>query len=195
MASSALPLLFPAVKIGDEYYGDGALRLTSPLAPAIHLGATRLLVVGTRDTHVLDQVVKGELGYPTIGDLGGYALDTIFNDNLDADVERLERINSLVDGLSHSYPPPDSLKRLNILTLNPSCSLRKIALDHIQEMPPGLRWIIHRQSSKAALGRLESYLLFEPGYIRSLIELGYQDTLLRAQEVKAFLCSQAHSGD
>lgn len=190
MASSALPLLFPAVSINGEYFGDGALRLTSPLAPAIHLGATRLLIVGTRDTYAQDIPPQASPKYPSIGDLAGYALDTIFNDNLEADVERLERINSLIECLNNPEAGPKVLKRIDILSLYPSQSLRKIALKHVKEMPVALRWIIHRQGSKEALGRLESYLLFEPGYVQALVDLGYSDTVARAEEVKAFLSGE-----
>jgi len=189
MASSALPLLFPAVQIGNEYFGDGALRLTSPLVPAIHLGATRLLIVGTRDTHATDNPPKQKAGYPSIGDLGGYALDTIFHDNLEADVERLERINSLIDCQDEAGLVPNGLKRIDVLNINPTRSLRNIALQHVNEMPASLRWIIHRKGAKQALGRLESYLLFEPGYVQALIDLGYKDTLAKTEDIKAFLCS------
>ncbi|PHR94327.1 MAG: patatin [Robiginitomaculum sp.] len=188
MASAALPLLFPAVKIEGEYFGDGALRLTSPLAPAIHLGANKLLIVGTRDKLDPDaEPCDKEARYPTLGDLGGYALDTLFHDSLDADIERLERINDTLDLLSQRARKKTRMEKIATLIISPSRDLREIALEFRKEMPLILRWMLRRQNSSQDLGRLESYLLFEPGYTGSLIDLGYADTMARADEVKDFL--------
>lgn len=194
MGSAALPLLFPAVKIGNEYFGDGALRLTSPLAPAIHLGANRLLIVGTRDrVEANAETVSTPVQYPTLGDLGGYALDTLFHDSLDADIERLNRINHLLDlankNSTKAMKEKTKMKTIATLVINPSRDLKEIAMEHRKEMPRVLRWMLKRQNSSQDLGRLESYLLFEPGYTGSLIDLGYADTLARAEEVCAFLCA------
>lgn len=189
MASAALPALFPAVRIGNEYYGDGALRLTSPLAPAIHLGADRLFIIGTRDmSEYTGPERRSEPRYPSIGDLGGYALDTVFNDNLEADIERLQRINKLISHIPKSKRKNLSVKPIEILAITPSRSLKAVALEHISEMPRSLRWIILRQSPTNSVGRLDSYLLFEQGYINALIELGYADTMAKKNEVSAFMC-------
>jgi NTE family protein len=190
MASAALPALFPAVRIENEYYGDGALRLTSPLAPAIHLGADRLLIIGTRDmSHYTGPEKRAEPRYPSVGDLGGYALDTVFNDNLEADIERLQRINKLIEHISKSKRKNLSVKPIEYLTINPSRSLKAVALEHIDEMPRSLRWIISRQRPTNDVGRLDSYLLFEQGYIGALIDLGYADAMAKKDEVLAFVCS------
>lgn len=189
MASAALPALFPAVCIGNEFFGDGALRLTSPLAPAIHLGADRLLIIGTRDMgRYTAPKTTAAPQYPSIGDLGGYALDTVFNDNLVADIERLQRINGLIEKISKSKRKTLSVKPIEYLTINPSRSLKAVALEHISEMPRSLRWIISRQRPTNDVGRLDSYLLFEQGYIGALIDLGYADTIAKKDEVQAFLC-------
>jgi NTE family protein len=189
MASAALPALFPAVQIGDEYFGDGALRLTSPLAPAIHLGATRLLVIGTRDMRDIQKPERRlKARHPSIGDLGGYALDTVFNDNLEADIERLQRINRLLDHIPARKRDNLSLKKIETLTISPSRSLKAVALEHIDEMPRSLRWVISRQRSRESVGRLDSYLLFEQGYIGALIDLGYADTMAIKSQVLDFLC-------
>ena len=188
MASAALPALFPAVRIGKEFFGDGALRLTSPLAPAIHLGADRLLIIGTRDMRpYTGPERRAEPRYPSIGDLGGYALDTIFNDNLEADIERLQRINKLISSISTAKRKSLSVKTIEILAINPSRSLKAVALEHIAEMPRSLKWIIARQRPTTAVGRLDSYLLFEQGYIGALIDLGYADAMAKKEEVLAFL--------
>ena len=190
MASAALPALFPAVRIGNEYYGDGALRLTSPLAPAIHLGADRLLIIGTRDMRrYTGPERRAQPRYPSIGDLGGYALDTVFNDNLEADIERLQRINGLIKHIPNAKRKNMALKTIEYLTINPSRSLKAVALEHIDEMPTSLRWIITRQRPANDIGRLDSYLLFEQGYIGALIDLGYADTMAKKDKVIDFLCN------
>ncbi|WP_373084737.1 patatin-like phospholipase family protein [Sneathiella sp.] len=188
MASSALPVLFPAVKIGSEYFGDGSLRLTSPLAPAIHLGGTKLLIVGTRDkiqaTRVANEMTPTK--YPSIGDIAGYTLDTVFHDSLDADIERLQRINTTIGLIPASEIEKTSLKHITTLVINPSRDLKKIALNYRGEMPRSLRWIVAREGKSEAVGLLESYLLFEPGYIGTLIDLGYKDTMARGEDILEF---------
>lgn len=190
MASAALPLLFPAVKIDNEYFGDGALRQTSPLAPAIHLGADKLFVIGTRDSlperHKADDF-KTE--YPSVGDLGGYALDIVFHDSLESDIERLKRLNTLVQHLTPKERADAKLKMIDVFSINPSISLRSLARKHAPEMPRRLRWLIKRRTAESALGRIESYLLFEPGYVGALIDLGYADAMARREEIQAFFPS------
>jgi len=188
MASAALPFLFPAIKIDDEYFGDGALRLTSPLSSAIHLGATRLLIIGTRD-NPSDNTAKDNhtARHPTLGDLGGYALDTLFHDSLDADIERLEAVNKTLKLIPAKDKAGLPLSEIQTLTINPSKDLQKIALAHTRQMPRALRWLLKRKKAANNLGRLESYLLFEPGYVGSLIDLGYQDAMNMRAEIQGFL--------
>lgn len=188
MASSALPLLFPAVKINNEYFGDGSLRLTSPLAPSIHLGGTRLLIVGTRDIIQATSLEEGTVSqYPTVGDLTGYALDTIFHDNLDADIERLQRINQTLKLIPRESRENTPLRHIETLVINPSQNLTHMALRYRHEMPRTMKWILASQGSSMKVGMLESYLLFETGYIGSLIDLGYQDTMAIREDILQFL--------
>jgi NTE family protein len=191
MASAALPLLFPAVKIDNEYFGDGALRQTSPLAPAIHLGADKLFIIGTRDTEPEPHKAQDyKTEYPSVGDLGGYALDIVFHDSLESDIERLTRLNRLVAHLTPKEQASEKLKKISVFSINPSISLRSLAREHAPEMPRRLRWLIKRRTAKSALGRIESYLLFEPGYIGALIDLGYADAMARRDEIKAFFAAE-----
>jgi NTE family protein len=190
MASAALPLLFPAVKIDNEYFGDGALRQTSPLAPAIHLGADKLFIIGTRDSPPEPhETIDFKAEYPSAGDLGGYALDIIFHDSLESDIERLKRLNTLVRHLTPEERAGEKLKEIDVFSINPSISLRSLAREHAPEMPRRLRWLIKRRTAEAALGRIESYLLFEPGYIGALIDLGYKDAMARREEIRDFFPS------
>lgn len=188
MASAALPLLFEAVQIGNDYYGDGMLRLTSPLAPAIHMGASKLLIIGNRETTRLKADPTPEIPrYPTFGDLTGFALDTVFNDNLDADIERLNRINRTLKETTTGAVPAIGLRHIDVLDIRPSRSLQDIAVAHRSEMPRLLRWSLGRHQTREAAGRMESYLLFEAGYIKALIALGYEDAMARRDEISAFL--------
>ena len=187
MASTALPVLFPAVRIGNEYFGDGSLRLTSPLAPAIHLGGSKLLIVGTRDKMQAAHLEEdAEHRYPTVGDLAGYALDTVFHDSLDADIERLERINKTLSLIPSDKRQDTSLKHVETLVVSPSRNLKEMAVEYRHEMPRALKWILASQGRSEKVGLLESYLLFEPGFIGSLIDLGYEDTMAMKTEISSF---------
>ncbi len=195
MASAALPVLFPAIKIEDEYFGDGALRLTSPLSSAIHMGATRLLIIGTRDKPSPEAASKSQPPrHPTLGDLGGYALDTLFHDSLDADLERLEAVNATLRLIAPKDKAALPLSEIETLIINPSEDLQQIALRHAEQMPRALRWLLRRKKAANNSGRLESYLLFEPGYVGSLIELGYKDALAMDAEIGAFLRQPHNAG-
>ena len=188
MASASLPFLFRPVEIANEYFGDGTLRQTSPLAPAIHLGADRLLVISTRDPLGTDHVQPTRrTKTPLFADLAGYTLDTIFHDSVDADIERLGRINALVSSMSRAQRNAASLKNIDTLLLAPSSSLRAIAREHEHMMPLPYRAILRREQSGQAAGRVESYLMFEPPYLNALVDLGFADTLAKADEVRRFL--------
>lgn len=177
MASAALPLLFPAVKIGNEFFGDGALRMTAPLAPAIKLGASRLLVVSTKDKQTNAPEHEEQVDYPSIGDIAGFALDTIFNDSLEQDLEKLERVNKLLKHIPESERSRLSLNQIDALVLTPSVSLKELAIEYASELPRGIKWMMRHQKRTDVDGRLESYLLFEPGYIEALINLGFNDAM------------------
>lgn len=186
MASAALPFMFPAVRIGDRYYGDGALRLTAPLSPAIQAGADRLLVIGARDNFGSGIAEDAPEEYPSIGDMAGHSLDILFNDNLDADLERLTRVNRTLRLVSDSAQEKTDLRIIDTLVIEPSRDLRDIAVDHMDEMPTTMRLLLRSLGSWGRNGRLTSYLLFEPGYIGALIDLAYKDTMDQADKVRDF---------
>ena len=191
MASSALPFIFPAVKINREFFGDGSMRQTAPISPALHLGADRVLVVGTggETTHTEQPRVRGSL-YPSLAQIAGHALNSIFLDSLYADIERLQRINRTI-----SLIAPEKLKeaglplrKIKVLVISPSQPIERMAVKHVNELPWTVRFLLrgigamNRNGSNPA-----SYLLFEKGYCRALIDLGYQDTMARRSEVLEFL--------
>ena len=184
MASSAIPLLFAAVPIGHRHFSDGAMRQTMPLAPAIHLGADRILVIGARSSR-LDPPVADKA--PDIGEMFGFMLDTLFMEGLHADVERLERTNALLDHLKDCAPPL-GLRRIQTLLMLPRRDPRKIAVAFRAAMPRTLRALLRILGVAGARGgTLMSYLMFEGPYTRELIRLGEEDAEARRGEICAFL--------
>ena len=189
MASAAIPLLFPPIKIGDEYFGDGAMRQVHPLSPAIHLGADRLLIIGVRARRAAGVAPPSRTPtMPTPGDIFGFMLDTLFTDQIYGDLEQLEQINVLV----HNAPQAARDERpIETLMLAPSVDPREIAARYAAEMPPGLRALLRVIGGRDASGyQLASYLTFEAGYTRALIELGYRDAMEARAALMAFMSGE-----
>lgn len=186
LASSSLPFVFAPVQINGRFFGDGALRLTAPQSPAIHAGADRIMVIAARD-NLPDRAPNPDRHSPAIGEMAGHALDILFNDNLDADHERLLRINHTLSLLTDEAYDKTPLRTIETLLLSPSEDIRPIAARHRQELPRAIRLLMRSLGSWGTDSRLVSYLLFEPGYIGALIDLGHADTMARADEVRDFL--------
>ncbi len=194
LASSAVPFVFSPVKIGGEYYGDGAMRHRAPLSSAIHLGAERLLVIGVRDEHP-DPEPREDAGAekPTFAHLAGYMLDTLFMDGLYADLEQATRINVIMEQLGEKAlgGPVANLRRLSTLIIVPTEDIRQVAERHVDELPRGVRLLLGGLGAMNKGGmQLISYLLFESGFTRELIEMGYRDALEMEDDLRAFLFDQ-----
>lgn len=191
MASSAIPLLFPAVPMGVGYYGDGAMRQSTPLAPAIHLGADRILVIGVR------QPGRAPLNAgqaPNMAEQFGFMLDSLFMEGLQADLERLGRINTLLGHLPPG-PAPLGLRQVETLLVLPQRDPAEIAIAHRMAMPWTLRALLRILGATGLRGgRLLSYLMFESRYTREMIRLGERDAALRRAEISAFLGLECESG-
>jgi NTE family protein len=189
MASSAVPFLFPPVSLGDEYYGDGAMREANPFSAAIHLGAHRLLVVGTRNENRPQTPLPPVC--PTFGQIFGYMLDALFSDGLYADLERLTQINHIVERVGPLAGVGENsvqLKRVDIMVIMPSRDLSEIARQHTAALPRALRNLLRTMGAlNAGGGQLMSYLMFQDSYTRELIALGYQDAMKRSDDLLAFL--------
>ena len=189
LASSAIPFIFPATRVHREYFGDGSMRQLAPLSPAIHLGAKRLLVIGAgrrsphRERFQTDK-------YPTLAQIAGHALSSIFLDSLAVDIERAQRINRTLSAL-----PEDARKHANIelrpidtLVISPSERLDKMAADYAHTLPGSIRTLLRGIGAMNHRGgALTSYLLFEKPYTRALIDLGYADAMQRSTELGDFL--------
>ena len=195
LASSALPFIFPAVKVHREYFGDGSMRQIAPVSPALHLGADRVLIVGT-GRQTMDQARARSNVYPSLAQIAGHALNSIFLDSLAVDIERLERINRTV-----TLIPPDklegssiSLRPVKVLFITPSQPIERIAARFVHELPRSVRFILRPTGALSRSGsNLASYLLFEESFCRALIDLGYQDTMAREAEVKAFFVGTSNT--
>jgi NTE family protein len=194
MASAAVPFIFAPVRIGGEYYGDGSMRHRAPLSSPIHLGADRILVVGVRDEHPdPEPVVDGSIDSPSFAHIAGYMLDTLFLDGLYADLERLTRLNLVLEqlGTENLKPPLATLRPLHTLIIVPKEDLRQVAARHATELPRALRLLLRGVGAMNRDGmQLVSYLLFESGFTRELIDMGYRDALAMEEDLRAFLFDQ-----
>lgn len=184
MASCSLPILFEPVRIGDHFYGDGALRFRFPLSPAIHLGASHILALGISPPNVSHEVAPTKQKSLSIGLVGGVVLNSIFVDSLETDYEHLCRINQIADTSPH-------FRHVNVIMICPSQDLGDLAKDHIEEVPFHFRHLLKATAmSDTELGDLTSYLMFTNGYIMALMDLGEKDAASEHDRIEKFLSSQ-----
>jgi len=194
LASSAIPIFFPPVKIGDTFYGDGCVRMMYPMSPAIHLGAERIVAIGVRYPRDLSQT--GGRGAPRgaatmpVSEIAGVLLNAVFLDSVDSDLERLERINRMLALVPRERLAASDLELRHVpaLALRPSQDLGKLAADEYQRFPAMLRYMLRGIGATGNAGEeLLSYLAFEPIYVNRAMDLGYSDAMGRRAEIEAFL--------
>jgi NTE family protein len=178
LASCAIPIIFPAVKLDGGFYGDGSVRQTAPLAPAIHLGARRVLAVGTGTGLEPGESTPEEREYPSPAQVAALLLHAVFLDALDADVENLERINQLLDACPPGHAPRDDLRPVKLGVILPSRDLGALAMGYLPRLPWLMDVVVRGLGARERRGAdFMSYLLFEPEYTSLLMELGYEDAL------------------
>jgi NTE family protein len=187
MASTALPLFFPAVQIGNAWYGDGGMRLTAPLSPALHLGAHKILTVSTHYIRTPREADRREVeGYPPPAQVLGLLYNAVFLDMIDQDATRLERFNSVLRRL----PPQDreGLRIVDLLVVRPSRDLGLLAADYEPQLPRAFRHLSRGLGTRETRSSdLLSMVMFQPDYLRSLIELGESDAEAREAELMDFI--------
>ena len=189
MASIALPLIFPAVKINNEYFGDGAMRQATPLSPAIRLGAEKLLIINTDSKSPNNQLTDNQI-YPSIGEVGGYMLDALFTGGLLSDLERLDRINQIIEnsGTNPIQTSTKKMKHLEYCVISPSKDINKIAKEHYSDVPYSIKLLMKGLGLKnREESELLSFLLFESSFTSSLIQLGFEDGMTNQSEIKAIV--------
>ena len=193
LASSAVPFLFPAVRLDGEYYGDGAMRQIAPLSPAIRLGADRLFIIGVRDLpKEPGMVATDRASAPSVGQVIGFMLDTLFIDSLHAGIAQLERINRLIE--QSAIPSPEGLRRIEPLVIVPQADFSAIAAGHARAMPRSVRALLRTMGASNVGGsELLSYLLFESSYTRELIAIGREDAMARREEIAQFLGTEVRA--
>lgn len=198
MASSAIPMVFPAVKLQHQYYADGAVRQLSPISPALHLGANKIMVIGVSGSTHQPTYTAVDEDYPSPGKIMGHMLNAAFLDSMDADLERLRRINRL---LEQSCEPEvnqqtTDLRKIDLLEINPSQSIDKIASEHAEQLPKILRLALGYNDNRSTRpGGLLSYLLFSSEFCKTLIDLGYHDAMDRCDEITDFFGIESKIAD
>ena len=187
MASSAIPVIFPSVELENEHFGDGSMRQMSPISPALHLGAEKILIIGLRKESKESKKAITPHTRPTLGQIAGYILDTLFLNSLQSDIERMERVNRTLQE-SKECKPDSKLNIVEHIVISPSDDIADIAMRHYKKLPKSFRIALKFLGlSKGNSRRFISYLMFTKTFCQELIELGYQDALAQKNELIEFL--------
>lgn len=198
MASSAIPFLFPSTPLWvdgrREYFGDGSMRQISPLSSAMHLGAHKIMVVGVgqpQRSGLVGEPADGVARQPTLGGIAGHAMASVFHDTLQADVEQAQRVTRTLQQLPREVAAVLPYRSIEVLAIHPSQSLDALAQDCAHELPGSVRRALGGLGALKGGGAMASYLLFEPGFVQALIEMGTQDAYARKEELLAFFGTAA----
>ena len=187
MASSAIPLFFPPVRIeGGEHFGDGCLRNTAPLSPAVHLGAEKILVISVRKPD--SRVPNGkDILEPSMARILGVILNALLLDSIDVDMERMSRVNHTIDLIPEQQRQDLQLRKVEYLWLRPSRDIGHLAGDLFDRLPRVMRYLVGGLGTSKEAAELTSYLLFDPDFCGQLVHWGYEDGMAQRAEIEAFL--------
>jgi NTE family protein len=187
MASTALPLLFPAVRVGRDWYGDGGIRLTAPLSPAVHLGASRILTISTRYDRSRQEADQPQVpGYPPPAQVLGVLYNAIFLDLIDQDVARMERANRLLERLTEAQR--GTMRVIDILVIRPSQDLGRLSREYEPRLPKGFRFLTRGLGTRrTASPDILSLVMFQEDYLRRIIELGEADAEAQSDRIDQFI--------
>lgn len=189
MASSAIPLVFPSIKINNQYFGDGSVHQLSPLSPAIHLGAERIFVIGVDQPKTSLHANENNPHPPTAATIAGHLLDSIFADTMNSDLERMVRINETLKLIPESKKDNiEGLKHIDSFIINPSHDFNAIALNYYYDLPLPVRLLLRSAGINSdSESSILSYLLFEKNFCAELIKLGFEDAMEKENKIKYFL--------
>jgi NTE family protein len=190
LASCALPFAFPVVRIEGEHFGDGSMHQLAPISAALHLGAQRVLVIGVGSASPVEREARDRRAWPSLAQIAGHMLDAIFIDTLDMDLERLQRVNRTLASIPDEVrdPQKSELRNIETLVIRPSQPMDEIAATHADELPRAMRLLMRRVGALEPNGvRVLSYLLFERGYCRHLMRLGFSDAMVQRGRILDFL--------
>jgi NTE family protein len=182
LASSAIPLVFRPIKIGNGYFGDGALRNMAPISPVIHMGAKKIIIIGVRPENI--QSHPGAQLYPSPSRIFGYMLNSLFFDSVDGDVERILHINDI---LQRDASPHENVKKIEILWIRPSMDIGLLAEKLSSNLPTGIKYLLSGIGNKSEYAELASHIMFESEYTQKLISLGFEDTKAISEKIKQFI--------
>ncbi|HSH45787.1 MAG TPA: patatin-like phospholipase family protein [Longimicrobiales bacterium] len=194
MASAALPLMFPAIQIGDQWYGDGGIRLAAPLSPALHLGARRILAVSTRFGRSQAEADRPEVaGYPPPAQVMGVLLNSVFLDLIDQDVYRLERLNGLLRQLPEDQR--DGMRPVKMVVMRPSQDLSKLASEYEPRLPRSFRFMTRGLGTReTGSPDILAMMMFQPDYLKRVMDLGEEDAEARLDELLDLLDVEVAAG-
>ena len=187
MASSALPFFFPAVEVDGAWYGDGGIRLTAPLSPAVHLGARHIIAVSTRYARSREEADRpAVVGYPPPAQVAGVLYNAIFLDQLDSDALHMQQLNEFVARLPEGQR--DGLRRIELLVIRPSQDLGRLANAYEPDLPRAFRFLTRGLGTRETRSNdMLSLVMFQPDYVRRLIDMGEADAQARLPEIRHFL--------
>jgi NTE family protein len=194
MASSSLPFLFPAIEVDGAWYGDGGIRLTAPLSPAVHLGATHVLAVSTRYVRSREEADRPLVtGYPPPAQVAGVLYNAIFLDQLDSDALHMQQVNALISRVPEERR--GGLRHIDLLVVRPSEDLGKLANEYEVELPRAFRFLTRGMGTKETRSNdMLSLVMFQSNYVKKLIQMGERDAAARAAEIRRFVAASQARG-